>query len=78
MGDMADVFKGLKEHDKKRRTRNLSNASSEGWLMHTDYHWSRTLAGSRLDYWPSRNKWQYKGKIMCGNVTDYINKREAI
>ena len=46
------------------------------WTKHTDYHWSRTVAGSKLDYWPSRKKWQYLGKVKRGDVYSFINARE--
>jgi len=75
MGDMGDHFNDLRQIDKERREHNLANANSDGWLKHTDYHWSRFLNGERLDYWPSRNKWQYQGRVMCGRVEDFILKR---
>lgn len=31
--------------------------------------------GKRLDYWPSRNKFQYNGKVMTGDVLGFIRKR---
>ena len=48
-----------------------------GWVKHTEFHWSRTVAGKRLDYWPSRKKWQYKGKISRGDVAKFIAQEEA-
>jgi hypothetical protein len=77
MGDMAEVFNLMKELNKERKERNLLNANSEGWNKHTEYHWSRTLQGKRLDYWPSRNKFQYEGRVMCGDVLGFIKKREG-
>lgn len=37
-----------------------------GWTKHTNYHWSRIAHGKRLDYWPTRKKWQYDGKVWRG------------
>ena len=76
MGDMAEVFNAWKEQDKERKKRNLENADDTGWNKHTEYHWSRDLNGKRLDYWPSRNKFQYEGKVMCGDIAGFIRKRE--
>ena len=76
MGDMREVFDDMKQLDKQRRESNLANANPEGWTIHTDYHWSRTLQGKRLDYWPSRNKFQFNGRIMHGDVEDFIAKRQ--
>lgn len=77
MGDMAEDFKFLKQLNKDRKKRNLESASKEGWNLHTEWHWSRTLNGKRLDYWPSKNKFQYDGKIMCGDVDGFIRKRQS-
>jgi len=75
MGDMAEVFRDMREMDKEQKERNLSKANPEGWTQHTEFHWSRDLAGSRLDYWPSRNKFQYRGKVMRGDVDGFIRNR---
>ena len=77
MGDMAEDFKFLKQLNKDRKKRNLESASKDGWNFHTEWHWSRTLNGKRLDYWPSKNKFQYDGKIMCGDVDGFIRKRQS-
>ena len=76
MGDMREVFDAIRERDKERRDKNLANANDEGWTKHTPYHWSRDLNGKRLDYWPSRNKFQYEGKVMCGDVEGFIKNRQ--
>lgn len=77
MGDMGDVFRDMKRHDKERKAKNLKQANPEGWIQHTEYHWSRTVNGKRLDYWPSRNKFQYnKGRVMCGDVNGFIRNKE--
>jgi hypothetical protein len=75
MGDTGDDFKALKDHMKAKRAANLSSAKPEGWTVHTDYHWSMTLNGKRLDFWPSRNKFQYDGRIMTGCIAGFIKKR---
>jgi len=77
MGDMREVYDGMKQHNKERRDKNLNSANPEGWKIHTDYHWSRNLNGKRLDYWPSKNKFQYEGRVMTGEVEGFIKKREV-
>lgn len=74
--DMAEVFNIMREQDRERRERNLKNANPEGWTIHTEYHWSRTLNGKKLQYWPSRNKFMYNGRVMCGDVEGFIRNRE--
>ncbi len=80
MGDMGDYWRdvspALKQRNRERRERNVENANPDGWTIHTRYHWSRKLAGHRLDYWPSRNKWRYKNKNYHGDVEGFIRKRE--
>ena len=75
MGDVGEAFKALKEHRKKKRQENLKNANPDGWTKHNDYHWSRTLNGKRLDYWPGRNKFMYDGRVMTGGINGFIKNR---
>lgn len=90
MGDVGDYWREHKEYVRSRRQRNLDAAYTEtrndrllyadraGWTMHTEYHWSRILNGKRLDYWPSRNKFMYDGRVMCGDVNGFIRNREVL
>ncbi len=75
MGDMGDYFNEMREYHKARRHRNLAKADPTGWTVHTDWHWSRDLAGHRLDYWPSRHRFMWKGKVMTGDVDGFIRNR---
>lgn len=76
MSEIGDAFKGMKEHYQKVRHHRLETTDDTGWSKHTRYHWYRTLNGSKLDYWPSRNKFMYRGKVMVGDVEGFIRKRE--
>lgn len=49
-------------------------ADDGGWTKHTEHHWSRTVAGKRLDYWPSRKKYRFDGRVMRGDVHKFIAK----
>ena len=69
------IWDTLKEHSKSKfdadRARFLEEAKDPrnndgGWTEHTEHHWSRMVDGHRLDYWPSRKKWQYRGKVRRG------------
>jgi hypothetical protein len=73
--DMSSLWRAYHEHDKQRKEANLAKANPDGWNKHTQYHWSRMLNGKRLDYWPSRNKFQYDGRVMVGDVEGFIRKR---
>lgn len=78
MGDMREIFDAMKEHNVQRKARNLkqhSEAETIAWVKHTEFHWSITVAGKRLDFWPSRNKFQWNGKVMVGDVYGFIRNR---
>ena len=45
---------------------------SAEWIQHSPYHWARDVNGKRLDFWPSKDKWSYDGKIYSGDVDDFI------
>ncbi|MFA5630323.1 MAG: hypothetical protein WC997_02325 [Porticoccaceae bacterium] len=76
MGDVGEIFNAKRAADRERRARNLANADPSGWTIHTEHHWSRVLSGKRLDYWPSRNKFQFEGRVMTGDVMGFIRRRE--
>jgi len=62
--------------DRARFLRAAEAANDGQWVRHTDYHWSRTVAGKRLDYWPSRKKYQYDGRVARGDVQKFIRALE--
>lgn len=45
-----------------------------GWVKHTKWHWSRFVDGDKLDYWPSRNKFQFRNKVQRGDVYAFIKE----
>lgn len=69
MGDMGEIFRAMKEHNKERREARLAAANPEGWTQHTPYHWSRTIGGKRINYWPSN------GLVMIGQKRHNINSK---
>lgn len=80
----AEDFEAIAEYTKNKfdsdRKRFLSEAivnDDGGWQKHSEFHWSRNLNGRRLDYWPSRKKFQYKGKVRRGDIYLFINREAA-
>lgn len=79
-----EIWDAMKEHSKQkfntdRRTFMAQAKATDdgGWTKHTEFHWSRMVGGHKLDFWPSRKKWQYRGKIHRGDVYQFISRKEA-
>jgi hypothetical protein len=47
------------------------------WVKHTKVYWSRTVNGRRLQYWPSRDKWMYDGRMRDGDVYEFIRSNQT-
>lgn len=83
MGDMGDDFRAWNEHKKQLRDRNLENAfahGTNGWTVHTPFHWSRILLGDQLHYWPSKRKLRWRDRNFTlgspDEVENFIRNRE--
>lgn len=75
MSDRDPIYDALKEIRREKfdadRARFMSQAEASddgGWHKHSQHHWSRMLNGERLDYWPSRKKYQWRCKVRRGDV----------
>ena len=73
--DMKDHFKDKFDADRKRFMQEALEQDEGAWTKHTEFHWSRMVAGHKLDYWPSRKKWQYKGKVKRGDVYAFMRSK---
>lgn len=74
---LKEYKKGKFNEDRDRFLKQANTDSDGGWTIHSTYHWSRMVAGQRLDYWPSRKKYMYKMKVMRGDVMKFIKNEEA-
>lgn len=72
--DMKKIGKEKFASDRKKFLSEAKVLDDGNWTKHTEFHWSRIVNGLKLDYWPSRKKWQYKGKVKRGNVLSYIRR----
>lgn len=76
----AEDFAFFKEREqlrKERRARRLTTTDDFGWSKHTDTHWYRTLTDNfglshKLHYWPSANKWLFRGKYYRGGLPKFL------
>ncbi len=60
------------DSDRARFLAEAKAADDGGWTKHTEFHWSRMVAGHKLDYWPSRKKFQYRGKVRRGDIYRFM------
>lgn len=81
MTEETTIWQDLKACKKEKfdadRARFLADAQAAddgGWTKHTQWHWSRMLNGERLDYWPSRKKYQYRGEVKRGDVMRIVRQ----
>lgn len=63
---MSEHGKAKFDADRARFLDQAQVADDGQWTKHTPHHWSRTVNGERLDYWPSRKKFQWRGNVMRG------------
>lgn len=75
--DIAVIGRAMDEQKRARRAKRLSEADPTGWTQPTPHHWSRTLLGDRLDYWPSTTRFMWRGRKMVGDVSGFIRRQEA-
>lgn len=78
MSERDPIWDDLKKHSKEKfdadRAKFLDQAISDddgNWTKHTPHHWSRKVGDKRLDYWPSRKKWMFEGKVNRGLKSMY-------
>lgn len=72
-----EVFEELRaERKRKRAARRAAFNPGEGWKRCNDSHWQYNLLGDLLNYWPGPMKWQWRGKMMTGEVEKFIQNRE--
>jgi hypothetical protein len=87
MGDVGDFWRDVHAARKaaglpaRRRVRPRAEAPSRqqlrqfaqaGFEQKGEWHWQMRLAGDLLDYWPSRGKWQWRGKISTGPWSELV------
>lgn len=70
-----EVFDIIREERRERRNKRLAAADDTGWSKHTDTHWYRMVDGEKLHYWPSANKWLYRGKYYRGGLPKSIRDK---
>lgn len=74
---LKEISKEKFDADRQRFMANAVKADDGRWTKHTEHHWSRMVGKERLDYWPSRKKYQYRGKVRRGDVQKIIATQGA-
>lgn len=92
MGDVGDYWRDVRAHYKSmglsrprhRRPATLVKFTKKhealGFRKCSDWHWQITVAGDLLDYWPSKNKWRWRGETRTGhpkNLERFISDMAA-
>ena len=72
--DLKACKKAKFDADRARFLAEAEAADDGGWTKHTQWHWSRMVNGHRLDYWPSRKKYQYRGGVKRGDVLRIVRQ----
>lgn len=81
--DEGDLWRGIKRWQAAKRVSNLETnlafmGMQGGWTKHSEYHYSRHIGKHKLNYWPSRNKWQWGAAVFTGtfdNLVRFIKNR---
>jgi hypothetical protein len=73
---MTKMSRDKFDQDRKRFLAGALKADDGKWTKHTKHHWSRLVNGVKLDYWPSRKKWMYCGKVSRGDLMRFIASKE--
>jgi len=86
MSDMGDMYREMREEKQRRREENRRRAAEDMdmdrdvWTCHNTHHYSRDLQGTRLQYWPSANRWHWNGRSHTGKYPDlkaFIRNRQS-
>lgn len=56
----------------KTKAEKPSKKQSVNWMKHTPYHWQTYIEGERLDYWPTKRKWMFRGDVQTGDVAKFM------
>lgn len=77
----ADDYAVFKEYRKRRQKlhaeRRAAWAPGPEWTRHHETHYSRSLLGDRLDYWPGPLRFRWRNETYTGDVLEFIADREA-
>lgn len=79
MSEVGEMYQALREHDQERRQerldRNTEVYDQANWEIHTPYHWGRWVRSKKLDFWPSKDKWMYEGRVRVGGLDSWLKSR---
>lgn len=78
--EIYEVFDEIKKHHQERHNKRLAAADDFGWSKHADTHWYRMLVddfgvSQKLHWWPSANKWLYKGQYYRGGLPKWLKEK---
>ena len=90
MGDVGDYWR---EHRDYLRSRGITRRGTKrpavaarltnewrslGFRACTDWHWQARITCVLVDYWPSKGKWSWGGRIETGSPTALLDRIKSI
>jgi len=66
MSEMGDFYREMRKGRQRLRQEALEKADTTGWTECTPYHFQRMHQGHQINWWPSGDKWQWRGRMYHG------------
>ena len=82
MGDMGELFNDLKEERRTHRQARATQAASmieevraavDSLIVDPNGTWNIVKNGEKVQFYPTKGTWQYRGKMMHGGVFQFTN-----
>lgn len=81
MSEMGEVFNAIKKERRQKRSNNLqanNELRDSSWTIHTEYHWSKHVSiegqDTRIEFWPSANKWKVGTRYYRGGLPKHLKE----
>jgi len=66
MSEMGDMYREMRKGRQRLRQEALDKADTTGFVQLTPWHFQRMHDGDVINWWPSGDKWQWRGRIYYG------------
>jgi hypothetical protein len=82
MGDMGDIFNDLKDIRREQRAARSTQAQAmyhdvaakvDTMTMDASGTWNISKGIYKIQFYPTKGTWQYRGKMMRGGIHSFMN-----